>query len=99
MRVMRKLPVVPICRTSEPLLKIPNHEHDARVPPRQEGRLPIVTNARRDAMDVMARATSAAKADGENVWSWHPWAGAKSAGDEPAGDGDYEVTDTGESTP
>jgi hypothetical protein len=33
------------------------------------------------------------------VWSWHPWAGAKVAGDgDPANDGDYEVTDTGEST-
>jgi hypothetical protein len=32
------------------------------------------------------------------VWSWRPWAGAKVAGDEPATDGDYRVTDTGEST-
>ena len=33
------------------------------------------------------------------MWSWHPWAGAKVAGDgDPANDGDYEVTDTGEST-
>jgi hypothetical protein len=37
-------------------------------------------------------------ADGEGVWSWHPWAGAKSAEDHSAGDGDYQVTDTGEST-
>jgi hypothetical protein len=37
-------------------------------------------------------------ADGEGVWSWHPWAGAKVAGDDPADDGDYQVTDTGEST-
>ena len=37
-------------------------------------------------------------ADGKIVWSWRPWAGAKVAGDEPATDGDYEVTDTGEST-
>jgi hypothetical protein len=35
-------------------------------------------------------------ADGEGVWSWHPWAGAKPAR-RIAGDGDYEVTDTGES--
>jgi hypothetical protein len=37
-------------------------------------------------------------ADDEVVWSWRPWAGAKFAGDDPASDGDYEVTDTGEST-
>jgi hypothetical protein len=48
-------------------------------------------------MDARARATSAAIADGEIVWSWRPWAGAKSAR-RIAGDGDYEVTDTGEST-
>jgi hypothetical protein len=35
-------------------------------------------------------------ADGQVVWSWRPWAGVKSAGDEPSGDGDYEVMDTGE---
>jgi len=44
------------------------------------------------------RLTCETIADDEIVWSWRPWAGAKSAGDEPAGDGDYEVTDTGEST-
>jgi hypothetical protein len=49
-------------------------------------------------MDAAARATSAADADCEIVWSWRPWAGAKVAGDDPANDGDYEVTDTGEST-
>jgi len=26
--------------------------------------------------------------DGQVVWSWRPWAGAKVAGDEPATDGD-----------
>ena len=35
--------------------------------------------------------------DDEIVWSWRPWAGAKSAR-RVAGDGDYEFTDTGEST-
>ena len=38
------------------------------------------------------------KADGEGVWFWRPWAGAKPANDPFAGDGDYEVTDTGKST-
>jgi hypothetical protein len=41
--------------------------------------------------------TDGRAADGEAVWSWRPWAGAKSAIG-LAGDGDYEVTDTGEST-
>jgi len=31
--------------------------------------------------------TSEADADGEIAWSWHPDAGAKPAGDDPAGDG------------
>jgi hypothetical protein len=39
-------------------------------------------------------------ADGQVVWSWRPWAGAKVAGDDdPATDGDSEVMDTGESAP
>jgi hypothetical protein len=33
---------------------------------------------RRDAMDVFARKTSGANADGEGVWSWPPDAGVKS---------------------
>ena len=36
-------------------------------------------------------------ADGEGVWSWHPWAGAKPVKDDFAGDGDYKVMDTGAS--
>jgi hypothetical protein len=57
----------------------------------------VVTIVRRDAMDarhIIRRGMWSA--DGEGVWSWYPWAGAKSA--RPiAGDGDYEVMDTGES--
>jgi hypothetical protein len=34
-----------------------------------EGRLAIVTNAGRDAVDVAALLTNSAKADGEVVWS------------------------------
>jgi hypothetical protein len=68
------------------------------VPSRPRG-VRVVTNVGRDAMDADACAGRAARsADGEVVWSWHPWAGAKPAGRRPAGDGDYEVTDTGEST-
>src|SRR5713226_10421003 len=33
------------------------------------------------------RETSDAGADGEVVWSWHPLAGAKRAGNDPRGDG------------
>jgi hypothetical protein len=32
-------------------------------------------------MDATTRATSAVDADGEGVWSWHPWAGAKPVDD------------------
>src|SRR5579864_3318040 len=46
---------------------------------------------------LWARETNVAGAYGEGVWSWHPWAGAKSASDDLADDGDYEVMDTGES--
>jgi hypothetical protein len=34
-----------------------------------EGRLAIVTNAGRDAVDALALVTNSAKADGEVVWS------------------------------
>ncbi|HLZ05198.1 MAG TPA: hypothetical protein VKR55_23995 [Bradyrhizobium sp.] len=54
---------------------------------RPEGRIAIVTNVARDAMDAWAGLTSLADADGEIAWSWHPDAGVKLAGDEPAGDG------------
>jgi hypothetical protein len=35
-------------------------------------------------MAVMVRETSAARADGKGVWSWHSDAGVKLADDEPA---------------
>jgi len=59
----------------------------------------VVTNVGRDAVDAIgfARRTMSI-ADGKAVWSWHPWAGVKRASDCLARDGDYEVTDTGEST-
>ena len=43
------------------------------------------------------RRTCDAFADDEIVWFWRPWAGAKSASDDLANDGDYNVTDTGKS--
>ena len=70
-----------------------------RVPPPQEGRFAIVTSVGSGMRWMQSyRLTCETIADDEIVWSWRPWAGAKSAGHDPAGDGDYEVTDTGEST-
>ena len=43
-----------------------------------EGRLEIVADARRDAVDADALLTNSAEADGEGVWSWHRGAGVKS---------------------
>ena len=80
---MRKLPVVPICRMRAALAKDPNQRHICAVPLSQKGRFAIVTNVGSgNAMDAAARATSAAEADGEVVWSWRPWAGVKFANDD-----------------
>ena len=75
-----------------------NHVNESPVLSRSRG-VRVVTDVGRDAMDANALAGRAARlADGEVVWSWHPSAGAKPVDDESAGDGDYDVTDTGEST-
>jgi hypothetical protein len=42
-----------------------------------EGRLAIVTDAGRDAVDADAPITNGTEADGEVVWSWRPDAGVK----------------------
>jgi hypothetical protein len=47
----------------------PNHLHIRRRPVPPEGRLAIVTDAGRDAVDVDAPLTNGAEADGEVVWS------------------------------
>jgi hypothetical protein len=44
-----------------------------------EGRIAIVTDAGRDAVDAEAPLTNGAEADGEVVWSRHPDAGVRSA--------------------
>jgi hypothetical protein len=73
-------------------------------PIRQEGRIASRHERGWGAVDAGSirrkslRSANDANADDEIVWSWRPWAGVKSARHEPAGDGDYEVTDTGEST-
>ena len=70
MRVMRKLPVVPLCRRLAVLLETPNQQHLSCVPFPQEGRIAIVTDVRRDAVDADgAERRTALEADGEVVWS------------------------------
>jgi hypothetical protein len=44
MRLMRKLPVVPICRMTWPLRCRANQNEHPRIPPQQEGRIAIVTD-------------------------------------------------------
>src|ERR1700722_20371206 len=43
----------------------------------QKGRIMIVANAGRDAVDADVPLTNGADADGKSVWSWHPDAGVK----------------------
>jgi hypothetical protein len=67
------------------------------IPPRCEGRY-ASSRTRGGVRWTRAAARRAARlADDEIVWFWRPWAGAKFAGDDPANDGDYKVTDTGKS--
>jgi hypothetical protein len=47
----------------------PNHLHIPRRPVPYEGRLAIVTDAGRDAVDADVPMTNGAEADGEVVWS------------------------------
>ena len=42
---------------------------DSAIPPPQEGRIAIVTDAGRDAVDVAVSLTNGTQADGEVVWS------------------------------
>ena len=61
----------------------------------QEGRLAIVTNAGRDAVDADVLWTNSTKADGEVVWSWRLDAGVKFAGRNSADDGDNKARSPG----
>jgi hypothetical protein len=54
MRVMRYLPVVLMCRTPSGLIQTANQIHISAIPSHTEGRLAIVTNAGRDAVDAAA---------------------------------------------
>jgi hypothetical protein len=68
---------------SSPFIKnislFPNRDrmYQFAVPPQQEGRIAIVTNVERDAMDAWERMTSADRAYGKVVWSRSPDAGIK----------------------
>jgi len=53
------LPVVPIGRGVSPLIPAPNHHHIRAIPLHQEGRLAIVTDAGRDAVDAKVLVTMA----------------------------------------
>jgi hypothetical protein len=48
-----------------------------------EGRLAIATNAGWMRWTRICRKARDINADGEGVWSWHPWAGAKFADGNP----------------
>jgi hypothetical protein len=81
MRAMRKLPVVPICRS---LAALPLPPNQRQISPR-----PVLTKRgvsrssrtlRRDAVDAKVLPTNSTSADGEVVWSWRPDAGVKLAG-------------------
>jgi hypothetical protein len=98
MRVMRKLPVVPICRRSAGLLKTRIIAMIRIVPCRREGRYAIVTSVGYGMRWTQRRVRRArlrrtAKACGPGTPGL-----VLSVRAMTARDGDYEVTDTGEST-
>ena len=49
-------------------------------------------------MDALMPPDVRRHADGQVVWSWHPWAGVKPAGDDLQATVTNKVMDTGEST-
>ena len=59
----------PLCKNISPLRPTQITSLIAAVPSHFEGRLAIVTDAGRDAVDVDAPITNGAEADGEDVWS------------------------------
>jgi hypothetical protein len=70
----------------------------SRIPSRQKGR--TRRHERGTGSDGRERIclTGGALADGEVVWSWHPWAGVKSCGTFRKATVTNKVMDTGEST-
>jgi hypothetical protein len=97
MHAMRKLPVVPICRTSVPLRCRANQNDPSRVPHSPRGAFRDRHGRwARDAMDAMSHETNEHIADGEVVWSWRPKAGVKSV-ERSTGDGDNKAWSPGRS--
>ena len=54
------LPVVPICRGRASLISPPNQQQYPAIPPFREGRIAIVTDVGRDAVDAAALLTNSA---------------------------------------
>ena len=68
---------------SQPLDADPTHLYVPVLFRPVEGRIAIVTDVRRNAVDASVPSdVRHGFADGEGVWSWHPWAGAKRASDD-----------------
>jgi hypothetical protein len=81
MHAMRKLPVVPICRTHHRLRRRANR-NDLLVHPasmKRDVRAVVTTREAEMRWTRMARQTNVACADGEVVWSWPPDAEVKLA--------------------
>jgi hypothetical protein len=81
MHAMRKLPVVPICRTHHRLRRRANR-NDLLVHPasmKRDVRAVVTTREAGMRWTRMARQTNVACADGEVVWSWPPDAEVKLA--------------------
>jgi hypothetical protein len=65
----------------------PKQAYSTSVPFLPKGRLAIVTDAERDAVDVDAPLTNGVEADGEVVWSWRLEVGVNLADSCPSRDG------------
>src|SRR5580692_4103251 len=79
MHAMRKLPVVPICRTYRRLRRRANHNDPLAHPASMKRDVRAVVTTRGAGMrwTRMARQTNVAKADGEVAWSRPPDAEVK----------------------
>src|SRR5262249_50249357 len=81
------------------LAEIPNHMHIPNSPASIRGTLrDRYERGKRDAMDATCRKTCGHGADGQVVWSWRPWAGARPVDDDRQVTVTNKVMDTGEST-
>jgi hypothetical protein len=69
---MRKLPVVPTCRTGAHLPRRANHKHFSARPAALKRGASGHERWQRDAMDTASRETNVEITDGEGVWSWRP---------------------------